>query len=312
LHQIIRGTNSTAEYEIYYNNELVNADGVVHVHVSDADYDILIAQGEAYNDPAIGKYTFDLTSDVTSLNRVLKVSWSYLVNGKQTSQDDFYEVYTPYASISSIISHYDFGTRPEDLNYRSVTEIAAAEKIARMQIDGYTMQTFGRVYGYQEVFGIGSDAIELTQRMVNLQKLYENGILMIDRTVDPQINLFGYDVQLTPTNKAVRIINQGYGVNYDTGFDIASQYAGRFRDGYRYQFYGEMGWLYVPSDISSCAVILAGDYLSQDAQWRNKYLKKVDLSEVSFELTAGAFNGTGNVIVDSVLDNYRNTGIVVI
>jgi len=312
LHQIIRGSNATAEYEIYYNNELVNADGTVHVHVSDADYDILLDQGEAYNDPAIGKYTFDLTSDVTSLNRVLKVSWSYLVNGKETSQDDFYEVYTPYASVSSIISHYDFGTRPEDPNYRSVTEIAAAEKIARMQIDGYTMQTFGKVYGYQEVFGIGSDAIELTQRMVNIQKLYENGVLVIDRTVDPQINLFGYEIQLTPTNKAARIINQGYDVNYDSGFDIASQYTGRFRDGYRYQFYGEVGWLYVPSDISSCAVILAGDYLSQDAQWRNKYLKKVDLSEVSFELSAGAFNGTGNVIVDSILDNYRNTGIVVI
>jgi hypothetical protein len=58
--------------------------------------------------------------------------------------------------------------------------------------------------------------------------------------------------------------------------------------------------------------LLVGDLLSNDAAWRTKYLKKVNLAEVTFELAKGAFNGTGNVIVDGILDQYRNYNIVVI
>ena len=36
------------------------------------------------------------------------------------------------------------------------------------------------------------------------------------------------------------------------------------------------------------------------------------LSEISFELANGAFNGTGDVIVDNILDNYRTVGMTVI
>ena len=89
-------------------------------------------------------------------------------------------------------------------------------------------------------------------------------------------------------------------------------YYGRFRQHARYKFYGEIGWTYVPQDIKYCTIKLAGNILSRDAQWRERYLKKVDLSEISFELADGAFNGTGDVIVDSILDQYRNTGIVII
>ncbi len=316
MHQIIRGTTSTAEIEIYYNKELTNADGDVLVTIVDADYPetVLITDGVAYNDPILGKYTYDMGADVTSLNRVLKVVWSYTINTKSTYQEDFYDVYTPYASVSDIIEYYNFGTRPSDINYKSDQEIQSAEFIARMQIENYTYQKFGRYWGSQEIFGNGSDALELTERMLEVQKMYENGILAIDYTQDPVLNTFGWNIELTPTNKAIRILKQDYmnSLSYDSSFDPVVAYTGSFRAGTRYMVYGEKGWSYVPQDIRRCTVILAGDYLSQDAQWRQKYLKKIDLSEISFELSAGAFNGTGNAIVDSILDSYRNIGIVII
>lgn len=313
MHQIVRGTTETAEFEIYVNGQLANADGNVVVSVTDANYGTTIGTGgNAFNDPAIGKYTFDLDPSYTNLNRVLRVQWDYSVNGKAVSQEDFYEVFTPYASVSKIIDYYNFGTRPSDLNYKSHEEIVYAERVARYQIDSYCNQNFGRAWGDQEMFGYDSDAIELTQRMVNIHKVYENGVLVIDYTQNPIYNSFGYDVELTTTNKAVRIIKNSFDVIYDGQYDPTILYYGRFRNHTRYKFYGEIGWQYVPQDIQYCTIKLAGNLLSRDAQWRERYLKKIDLSEISFELAAGAFNGTGDVIVDSILDQYRNTGVVII
>ena len=313
MHQIVRGTTELAEFEIYVNGKLSNADGNVVVSVTDATYGTAVGtSGNAVNDPILGKYTFTLDSSYTSLNRVLRLQWNYTVGGKAVSSEDFYEVFTPYASVSSIIDYYNFGTRPEDLDFKSQQEIIMAERIARYQIDAYTGQSFGRYWGDQEVFGYHSDAIELTQRMVNVKKLYENGVLVIDYTTDPIYNTFGYDVELSTTNKALRIVKNAQDVIYEGQYDPTILYYGRFRQHSRYKVSGEFGWSYVPQDINHCAVRLVGNLLSRDAQWRERYLKKVNLSEISFELADGAFNGTGDVIVDSILDSYRNMGIVVI
>lgn len=313
MHQIVRGTTELAEFEIYFNGQLTNADGDVTVSVTDANYGTAVgAGGTATNDPALGKYTFDLDPSYTTLNRVLRVQWDYTVGGKDVSSEDFYEVFTPYATVAKIMDYYNFGTRPQDLDYRSHEELVYAERVARYQIESYANQTFGRAWGDQEIFGYDSDAIELTQRMVNIYKVYENGILVIDYTTDPIYNTFGYDVELSTTNKAVRIVKNAQDVIYEGQYDPTVLYYGRFRNHTRYKFYGEIGWTYVPQDIQYCAIKLVGNILSRDAQWRERYLKKIDLSEISFELADGAFNGTGDVIVDSILDQYRNTGVVII
>ena len=316
MHQILRGTAQTAELEIYWNNELVNADGDVLVTITDADYTsvTLVSGALATNDPELGKYTFEIDPTYTGLNRVLQIRWSYSINGKSTYQEDFYEVYTPYASIADIVEYYNFGVKPADPNYKSEQEIMAAEFLARMQIENYTSQTFGRVYGDQEVWGNGSDALELTERMISVDQMYENGQLVIDNTTNPVKNTFGWPIEITTTYKAIRIVNADYEgiISYDNVVDPTVDLYGRFRSAYRYKVTGEKGWAYVPQDVRRCTVLLAGDHLSQDAMWRQKYLKKVDLSEVSFELAGGAFNGTGNAIVDAILDSYRNVGIVII
>ena len=163
-----------------------------------------------------------------------------------------------------------------------------------------------------QVFGNGSDAATLTEKMITLNKVYENDTLVIDYTASPVYNTFGFDVELTQTNQTVRIKSNYGDVRYDNQVDPTILYYGRFRDHTRYKFEGQIGYNYVPQDIKLCALLLTGDYLSQDSQWRNKYLNKVDLAEISFQLAGGAFSGTGNVIVDQILDQYRNLGIIVI
>ncbi|NBO23007.1 hypothetical protein EBU94_06690, partial [bacterium] len=243
---------------------------------------------------------------------VLRLEWKYNLNSSSYSQYTYYSVVTPYAAVSDIIDFNGYGARPQDPNYKSQEQIVYAEQIARMQINNYTSLNFGRRYGSQEMFAIGSDAIELTERMINIDKVYGNGVLIIDYTASPTYNIANWDVELTQTNKAVRIINNGWDVRYDNQVDPTILYYGQFRKNERYKFEGYIGYDYVPQDIKLCTMILAGDLLSQDAAWRNKYLTQVKLSETQFTLGKGAFNGTGNVIVDGILDTYRNVNIVVI
>jgi hypothetical protein len=269
--------------------------------------------------PTLGLYTFNLLPSYAVADTVLKVTWSYAVGGINQSQDQYITVITPYATVSDIIAFNNYGARPQDPNYKSEEQIAYAEQIARMQINNYTSQNFGKRYGSQEMFAVGSDALELTERMTSLYKLYGNGILVIDNSNNPGTstasagyNIANWNIELTPTGKAVRIISNTWDVRYDNQVDPTILYYGQFRKNERYAVEGYIGYDYVPQDIKLCTMILAGDILSQDAAWRNKYLTQIKLSETSFTIGKGAFNGTGNVIVDSILDSYRSTGIVII
>jgi hypothetical protein len=148
--------------------------------------------------------------------------------------------------------------------------------------------------------------------MLTLDKVWENDVLVIDNTVNPIYNTFGFKLEITPTGRAIRIINQGWDVRYDNNVDPSVLYYGRFRDNSRYKFQGLIGYKYVPEDIKMASMLLINDILANDYNWRNKYLQKVDLSEISFEMAKGAFNGTGNITVDNILDQYRNVNIVII
>jgi hypothetical protein len=322
LQQIHNGTNQTIELDIYQHGFLTNADGAVLVNIVDADTPatVLVSSASAFNSPPVGRYSYTLSGSLTATNRVLQVTWSYSVNGQSMSQKQFAAVVTPYALVSDIVDYYKIGSNPSDPNYYSEADIVLAEQIARTQINNYTNLDFGKRYDSQEMFGSGSDALELTERMLpysasyDVAKVYQNGRLVIDYTQNPVYNVFGYNVELTPTGKALRIkVEDIYAdTRYDNQVDPTILYYGSFRANTRYSIEGNIGYNYVPQDIKLCAMLLCGDLLSNDAAWRNKYLKKVSLAEVSFDLAAGAFNGTGNVIVDGILDQWRNFNLVVI
>lgn len=314
MQQINNGDFEKLELVIVKSNEQVNADGAVTVRMYNADdtSNTLLLTASATNEPVSGLYTYEVGPSITSLNKILRVDWSYNLSSSSVTQSTFYEIATPYASISDILEYYNFGTNPSDLNYRPYEDIRNAEKLARTVIDGYTGQRFGKRTGWQEVFGYGSDALFLTEPMLQIDKMYENDMLVYDTTVSPSVNAFGFNITLSQTKKVVRIVNAGWDVRYDNNIDPTILYYGRFRNNSRYRFEGVIGWDYVPPNVKLATILLAGDYLAHDAAWRNKYLQEVSLSEISFKMHNGAFNGTGNLIVDNMLDMYRNVGIVVI
>ena len=316
MQTIANKSQEKIKLQIFNNGVLTQADSIPTLSVFDADNDSAPLTGfsnlTAVDESPRGMYSFLLTPAVTSLNRVLEIRWTYTLGGITTTQIDFYSVESPYSTVSETMDFFGFGSVPSDINYKDPKEIANAEKMARTIIEGFTGIKFYTYYGSQEQFAKGSDAIELTERILNIDKVWENDLLLIDNTVNPVFNNFGFGLEISPTNKAVRIINQGWDVRYDNQVDPNVLYYGRFRDNARYKFQGQMGYKYVPEDIKLASMLLVNDILANDYNWRNKYLAKVDLSEISFEMAKGAFNGTGNIAVDNILEQYRNVNIVII
>lgn len=316
MQNIQKGSQEKVYLNVYNNGVLSQADSLPIISVYDADNDSQPINGfasiTAVDEPATGVYSFFISPALTQVNRTLEVVWNYHVNSIPTKETNYYAIETVYATISDIEDFLGVGARPQDVNYKSVSDLQYAEKIARTIINGYTQQDFGRRYGSQELFGNGSDAIEFVERMLTIDKLWEDDILVIDKTVDPYLNTFGFEVDISDTGFAARIFDAGWDIRYDNQVDPTVLYYGRFRDHARYRFQGDIGYKYVPEDIKLATMLLVNDIISNDFNWRNKYLKKVDLSEISFEMAGGAFNGTGNVTVDKILDQYRNMNIGII
>lgn len=304
------------EIRIYSDGVLTQADSLPTLSVFDADNDTDPIAGfedlTSVDEAPSGVYSFLLTSAITSINRVLEVRWTYSIDGLETTQIDFYSVESPYSTVSEIMDFFGFGATPSELNYKDPKEIANAEKMARTIIEGFTGIKFYTYYGSQEVWAKGSDAVEMVERVLKIDKVYENDLLIIDNTQDPVYNTFGFQLEVSPTGKQVRIIYPGWDLRYDNQVDPTVLYYGRFRDNSRYKLVGQMGYKYVPEDIKLASMLLVNDILANDYNWRNKYLAKVDLSEISFEMAKGAFNGTGNIAVDNILEQYRNVNIVII
>jgi len=310
------GSQERVKLYVYSDGVLTQSDSLPTLSIYDADNDASPLSGfssvNVVDEPEAGVYSFLLTQAVTDAVRVLELRWTYYISGLEIVQTDFYRVDLAYSTPSEIIDFLGLGATPSDINYHSITDLENAEKLARTIIDGYTGIKFYLRNDSQEMFGNGSDAIQLIERMTSIDQMYEDDILMIDNTQDPAYNGFGYPLEITQTGYAIRLVDPGWDIRYDNDVDANVLYYGRFRDGSRYKFVGNIGYKYVPEDIKQASMLLVGDLLANDYAWRNKYLKSVNLSEISFQMSAGAFNGTGNVTVDNILDQYRNINMIII
>jgi hypothetical protein len=310
LHEIFTNTFHKNEIILYKNNTPTNPDSTPTVKVYNADTDVLIESGSAVATGDTGEFYYQITPSLSSVDRVLRIEWNYSFSSYAVKDNSYAAVVTPYATLSDIIYELNLGKSPSDENYVEPEQVLFAERLARIQINNICMQTFNKRDGQQTVYGIGTDALFLTEKMLTLDSIYENEFLVYQKS--PYYNTMSdYDLFLSDTGKTILIASQpNQAIN--RAFDPFDASKDRFVNGKRYTVSGTIGWQNVPQDIRAATVLLAGDILSRDYQWRNKYLNKVNLSEITFDINSAAFVGTGNAIVDSILDTYKNVGIVII
>lgn len=284
------------------------------VKIKDPDTDQVLLQSVAslVDTDYPGDYEFIIPVQFVEYDRTLKIEWSYSVDGSQVTETDFVYVVTPYSTIDEIVSELGFSMRPEDANYYSYDKIRSAARIARMTINtelGFSLQKESKTV---TAYGDGADVLIIPEKIISINSITENDELVIDSTNN--YNIFGFDVEITETGYGIRVVppNPGDDIDEQEEFDYTGLSRGRFRDGYRYEITGVFGWSYIPVEIKQCMYLLINDLLCNDSLWRSKYVKKINSGQMSVELSSQSFNGTGNALVDSILQKFKMIQAVII
>lgn len=190
-------------------------------------------------------------------------------------------------------------------------ELALSEQYAR-----YTIETiapsFGGFTGSVVAYGTNSDILVLPTRVQSITSLDEDGEKVW--YASPPVgfnNLFGYDIEVTESNYAVRIVNNGVNIAESEPVRVLPTYRS-FRDGSRYEVYGTFGYAELPEEVEFATKLLIKDYFCKDASWRVKYAERVSASDWSIKFDPRRHNGTGNLVVDQILAPYARQNIVVI
>ena len=326
--EIYVNSNFPVRTTIFYAGEHLVANGPVTVKVYDVTEDPAITPpinpGELIlelpatpmeTDPGTYQVIFPLS--LTNRQREFKLIWQYQIEMEINQHISYVSVVTPYVEIAEIIQDLNLGLDQSDPNYKTYHELIMAEKYARKVIETYCGQSFYLYDDIQVAYGANTDILPLPFKLSQLHELYMDDYLLVDNINN--INNWGYVPMISETGFGIRVDMSSA---FDNTMYIANglippavndmSYKGIFKNGSRYKIQGKFGWEDVPENVKEAATILIKDYFSNDATWRNKYVKSISAFDWNFEYLGDSFKGTGNVYVDQLLQPYVITGMVVI
>lgn len=312
--EVYTGATGTISLITYKDGVPVEPDSSPSVSIYNAVTGNLLNSGTPTidNENYEGEYHYDIPASLTDVDGVLRVVWSYSIDSRNIEETEFVYVTTPYATVDEIVAELGYSSRPEDPNYYSYEKVKSAERAARMMIDSYLGFSLGKEASSSVAYGVGADVLVLSEKIISVSKLYQNDQLVID--INNDVNIFGYDVEITETGYGIRIVpnSPGDDIEEKEYFDYTGLTKGQFRDGYRYEIEGVFGWNYIPPEVKQSMFLLVNDLLCNDSLWRTKYVKKIDSGQMSVEISSLSFNGTGNAIVDSLLQKFKMVQAVII
>jgi hypothetical protein len=195
-----------------------------------------------------------------------------------------------------------------------ISEYRMHELLARAIIDTIIPNGF---YNYKKVIqavGQGSDYFPLWYDTNKILKVYENNVLVYD--VDtPLTNICDYIITLdnsavqrvltgnwnraesAPPNLPISIGDLGY-----FGYNTVS-----FPAGYDYTFIVDSGYKTIPSDVEIATRALIEDIKCGKLDYYKRYVTSYNTDQFTIEFDKAVFSGTGNMLVDKILDKYSNT-----
>lgn len=218
-----------------------------------------------------------------------------------------------YESNLDVIRPY---TNPNDLG-TTATEIREYKKwelIARSLIDTYTNIGFYNHKSILQVVGNGLDYMPVWRDANRVLKVYENNVLIYDIDT-PDTNAFNYKVtldnsaivkeftgqtNLITTPSPTLPISRGDYVYDDRNY-------GTFAKGADYLFVLDEGFRAIPPDIQYATEMLMDDLKCGKLDYYQRYVTSYNTDQFRLQFDKAMLNGTGNVIVDKILDKYMKS-----
>ncbi len=199
----------------------------------------------------------------------------------------------------------------------TASEIADYKKwelIARSLIDTYTGLGFYNHKSILQVQGNGLDYMPVWRDANRVLKVYENNVLIYDIDT-PDTNVFDYKVTLD--NSAIVKVFTGQTEIISTqrpqlpisrgDYIYDSRNYGTFVKGADYLFVLDEGFRAIPPDIERAAVMLIDDLKCGRLDYYQKYVTNYNTDQYRIQFDKKMLEGTGNLIVDKILDKYMKS-----
>lgn len=246
--------------------------------------------------------TGEVTSNASS-KVIIPLSSKYDTQYKVTvdGEDTYVDVVRPYVDPNTK------GTTASDIEaYRQ------SEELARAIIDSVCDVEFYYKKKVIETTGQGLDYLPIWVDAKKVLKVYENNVLLYDADdLENSISEF----EITPDGSAITMTFSD-AINRDESArillpasptDITElDYSARgFPKTWDYTVVLEVGYNKVPSDIARAAELLVHDIDCGKLDYYKRYIGSYNTDQFRIQFDKAVFDGTGNLLVDKILDKYR-------
>jgi hypothetical protein len=288
------------------------------VHIKDKDRNDIIAEYEVESS-ADSKIAIEVSGDFTKYDD----SYYLVVYQESVDQDlivveDNLEIKRPYVNPARL------GTTASE-----IAEYAQYERIARAIIDSITGGFYYKVEWLDKT-GQGTDYLPIWDRTYKILKAYENSLLVYDASLEsPVLGEWVYELTkdktaiMKNTEEAGMIGNRSEQKSstistassdsfnvYDTDYSenaYTFSTGSHFPEGWDYLFLLETGYKVVPHDIYEAASMLIEDIKCGKIDYYKRYVTSYNTEQFRVQFDKTVLDGTGNMLVDKILDKYKQT-----
>jgi hypothetical protein len=219
--------------------------------------------------------------------------------------EEYYELVRPYVDPNTL------GTTASE-----IAEYKILELVARSMIDTFCPEGFYNKKITVVGTGNGSDYFSLWEKVYRVFKVYENNVLVYDRS-NPDLG--DYQYAITPDKTAIQrvradVLELNRYESTAQKLPVASGDLGyygyegiSFPSGYDYTFVVDHGYLNVPEDVEYAAKLLIEDLKCGKLDYYKRYVTAYNTDQFRIQFDKSMLGGTGNFLVDKILDKYVKT-----
>lgn len=288
------------------------------VEIKDKDRNEIIAEYEVMSSED-SKISIEVSGDFTKYDdSYYLVVYQELRDQDSIVVEDNLEIKRPYVNPQKL------GTTASE-----IAEYAQYERLARAIIDSVTGGFYYEV-NWLDTTGQGTDYLPIWDRVYKILKAYENSMLVYDASLETSV-LGDWYYELTKDKTAImknteaeglvgnRSEQKGLNLHvapsdsfnvYDTDYSenaYTFSTGAAFPEGWDYLFLLETGYKVVPHDIYEATKMLIEDIKCGKMDYYKRYVTSYNTDQFKIQFDKTILDGTGNMLVDKILDKYKKS-----
>lgn len=292
MKEVYANSISTIKYIIMVDGVPTVATGDVTVSAVDSAGHTWLSAVTATATANTGEYKVLVPPSSVAQHGILTVTWTFSVATFAINQVEEYNIVFPYADWSQFVE--------QGITYADFIE---REAVSRYVIERFCGQKFFKEINTYNVYGNSGQSLFLPRKLLELNSVVSD-TFNDDFSIDTEWQIYGDGELLKQHGQGRRSLGDR------GGFFGANRELPRDR---KYIVSGTWGWNSIPAEVIEAANILVADMICDQHTYRDRYLKSVKFDKWSIDFMPDAFETTGNVLADQLLEEYRllpNVGMI--